>query len=295
MLNSTYWDSTRTPTSGCRARISRAARIPSSVCVGGIRMSTMATSGGAPSTASISSAAVPHWAATVKPASVSRRATPSRKSRLSSASATCTAAPFPGPSGDPTPAGPTMPLSVQRPAVDAQADVDVASGRVRVRAHLVGATDDLLGQLVVADLRQRDVELHAEPQRALLGWRHRDAAVDRHVADLGALAAAHHADRALEAGREADREQLLGVGAAALAAQLRGRAQLDVELSVVGAPVAGGAPAGDRRLCRVEDLRHACNVPGLRCLPALALGDWRVWRSGTPSSGRERPSRRCWR
>ena len=42
---STYWESTSTPTSGCAARISSAARRPSSVWVGGIRMSTIATSG----------------------------------------------------------------------------------------------------------------------------------------------------------------------------------------------------------------------------------------------------------
>ena len=90
------------------------------------------------------------------------------------------------------------------------------------------AADDLLRQLVV-DLRERHVEIDAEPHRAVSDGHERDLAVDRHVADLGALAAAHHAERALEAGGVADGEELLGVSAATLAAQLRGRAQLDVE------------------------------------------------------------------
>src|SRR5919197_56652 len=42
---SAYCERTRTPVPGCFARISCAARRPSSVCVGGMRMSTMATSG----------------------------------------------------------------------------------------------------------------------------------------------------------------------------------------------------------------------------------------------------------
>ena len=45
------------------------------------------------------------------------------------------------------------------------------------------------------------------------------------------------AERALEAGRVADREQLLGVGAAALAAHLGRQPQLHVELAVGGLAV----------------------------------------------------------
>ena len=44
---STYCDSTRTPTSGCSAGSARRPRRPSSVWVGGMRMSTTATSGSA--------------------------------------------------------------------------------------------------------------------------------------------------------------------------------------------------------------------------------------------------------
>ena len=55
---STCWESTSTPTRGCAARIASAARRPSSVWVGGIRMSTIATSGGSRSTCSSSASAV---------------------------------------------------------------------------------------------------------------------------------------------------------------------------------------------------------------------------------------------
>ena len=40
-----YWESTSTPTLGCSARIRSAATRPSSECPGGMRMSTIATSG----------------------------------------------------------------------------------------------------------------------------------------------------------------------------------------------------------------------------------------------------------
>ncbi len=58
-----------------------------------------------------------------------------------------------------------------------------------------------------------------------------DSAVDRDVADLGSLAPADDSNRALEAGREANGEQLLGVGAFGAAVAL-GRAKLHVERPV---------------------------------------------------------------
>ena len=64
--------------SGWRARISRAARRPSSVCVGGMRMSTIATSGACASTSRSSSVGGRASAATSIPASRSSAATPSR-------------------------------------------------------------------------------------------------------------------------------------------------------------------------------------------------------------------------
>ena len=56
------------PICGCRARISCAARRPSSVCVGGIRMSTIATSGSCSSTSRSSSSARAACATTSIPA-----------------------------------------------------------------------------------------------------------------------------------------------------------------------------------------------------------------------------------
>src|SRR3954470_6582987 len=71
--------------SGWAARISRAARRPSSVLVGGMRMSTTATSGLWAPTLRIRSSASPAWPATSKPESSSRRVSPSRSSTESSA------------------------------------------------------------------------------------------------------------------------------------------------------------------------------------------------------------------
>ena len=64
------------------ARIVAAARRPSSVCVGGIRMSTIATSGLWARTLRSRSSASPAWATTSMPASSSSRATPSRSRTL---------------------------------------------------------------------------------------------------------------------------------------------------------------------------------------------------------------------
>ena len=52
------------PIAGWRRRISCAAWIPSSVCVGGMRMSTIATSGACASTAASSSSGSAAWATT---------------------------------------------------------------------------------------------------------------------------------------------------------------------------------------------------------------------------------------
>ena len=60
------------------------------MCVGGMRMSTTATSGWCMRTLRTRSSAVPAWATTSKPQSESSRATPSRRSTESSASTTRT-------------------------------------------------------------------------------------------------------------------------------------------------------------------------------------------------------------
>ena len=54
----------------CSARIASAAWRPSSVWVGGIRMSTIATSGACSRTAASRAPASPAWATTSKPASI---------------------------------------------------------------------------------------------------------------------------------------------------------------------------------------------------------------------------------
>src|SRR3954451_2922292 len=66
----------------------RAARRPSSVCVGGIRTSTTATSGLWAPTFRIRSSASPAWPTTSKPDSSSRRTRPSRRRTESSATTT---------------------------------------------------------------------------------------------------------------------------------------------------------------------------------------------------------------
>ena len=66
----------------------RAARSPSSVCVGGMRTSMTATSGLCAPTLRSRSSASPAWPATSKPESSSRRHRPSRNSTESSATTT---------------------------------------------------------------------------------------------------------------------------------------------------------------------------------------------------------------
>ena len=83
---STCWDSTSTPTPGCSSRIRCAATMPSSVLVGGMRMSTIAQSGFCVATA--------HQAVDVSglrdtsTGAASTRAIPSRVSITSSAMTT---------------------------------------------------------------------------------------------------------------------------------------------------------------------------------------------------------------
>ena len=82
--NSRCCDSSTMPRSACRSRSVRAARAPSSVGSGGMRMSTMTRSGWVLSTAAMSDGASPTFATTVWPASSSSRVRPSRNSAESS-------------------------------------------------------------------------------------------------------------------------------------------------------------------------------------------------------------------
>lgn len=85
---STYCDSSTTAVSGWSARMAAAATIPSVVWVGGIRMSTTATSGRSSATRPSRVAASPASPTTSIPSSHSSRAIPSRSSTESSASTT---------------------------------------------------------------------------------------------------------------------------------------------------------------------------------------------------------------
>src|SRR6266480_7260591 len=112
--------------------------------------------------------------------------------------------------------------------VGGQRDVDVAPGGVGVRAYLVRGGDEPRRLPAIADLRQGHVELHREDETTLRGGQQAHPAVDRDITHLGALAAAHYAQSALETGRIAHSEELFGVGAAALAAHLLRRAELHI-------------------------------------------------------------------
>ena len=129
------------------------------------------------------------------------------------------------------------------------------------------ALHELHGRDLVVDRRQRDGEGHRELVAAALGRRQHHARVDRDVGGLEPAAPGHRPERALEAGGVADREELLGVRAAALSAHLRRRAQIDLQGAVRGAAMAGDAAAGDVCVCGVDDasvVSHAREVPPRR-------------------------------
>ena len=79
---STCWESTSTPTPGWASRIHCAARVPSSVNVGGIRTSTTARSGSCPAIAASSRSASPTAAMTSWPASSNSRGEALAQQRL---------------------------------------------------------------------------------------------------------------------------------------------------------------------------------------------------------------------
>jgi hypothetical protein len=88
-----YWENTSTPVPGKSRRSVSAARSPSSLCVGGIRMSTTATSGRCSATAASSASPSDTAAQIVCPRSSSSRVSPSRSSAASSAITTRTTTP----------------------------------------------------------------------------------------------------------------------------------------------------------------------------------------------------------
>jgi hypothetical protein len=97
------------------------------------------------------------------------------------------------------------------------------------------------------------VQGHLQAEAAVPGRADPDPGGDRGVAGIQLAALGHRQQRRLETGAEADREQLLGVGAGtALAAHVLGDRQLELQAAVGGAAVAGPAAFGDR-LGGVED------------------------------------------
>src|SRR4051794_32313621 len=104
------------------------------------------------------------------------------------------------------------------------------------------------------------------------------ARVDRDVLRLRPDTPRDRSDRALEAGRETDREQLLGVGAAALAAQLGREAQVDLERAVGRLAMPFDPASGDMGRGRVQDLvAHAKDATDREKFP-------RAIERGVPSS-----------
>ena len=107
------------PMSGNSSRIAAAASRPSMVCVGGIRMSTSATSGTCSRTSSSSAVASPAWPTTSNPGRLRRLAMPARRRTSSSATTTRRAAPVvptSGVLGSSAPSGMTSSMDPDGPA-----------------------------------------------------------------------------------------------------------------------------------------------------------------------------------
>jgi len=96
----------------------------------------------------------------------------------------------------------------------------------------MGSPHQLHGLDGIADRRKADGELDSELEAPLLGGQEHDLGIDRHLAGLFVGTPRHRSQGALEAGGISDREQLLGIGAIALAPHLRGQAQIDLQVTV---------------------------------------------------------------
>src|SRR6185436_13545241 len=123
------------------------------------------------------------------------------------------------------------------------------------------------------------VQSDLQAEAAVAGRADADSGSDQGVAGIKLAAPRHAQQRRLEAGRVADREQLLGVGTgAALAAHVLGHRQLDVQTAVGGAAVARPA-ALHGRLGGVENLaqRLGCHLSTLPFLHTENVSS--LWRS----------------
>ena len=98
----------------------------------------------------------------------------------------------------------------------------------------MGHADQLHRERLVLDVGQRDRELDGEREVATLAEQ-ADPRANGDVAQVDPAPARDGPERAVEARAEADREQLLGVGAPALASQPGRGAERDVQGTVGGA------------------------------------------------------------
>ena len=122
---------------------------------------------------------------------------------------------------------------------------------------------DQLDRVLALDRGQRNRQLDGDREAAVLAGDQHHLRVDFDIAGLELHAAGDGGEGALEAGRVADREELLGVGPPLLAAQLGRDAQVDLERPVGGAAVAGDPAAGDVGFGGVDGLAHPASLaPG---------------------------------
>ncbi|GEC09497.1 hypothetical protein SSP24_71520 [Streptomyces spinoverrucosus] len=151
--------------------------------------------------------------------------------------------------------------------LDDELDRDVAAGGVGVGADLVGLLDQLAAGRLVDGVGQLDAEGDGE-REALALLADADLGGDGGLADVDLGLPADQAEGAAEAGRVPGGEELLGVGALAVAAQLHRRGQLEVDLAVGGdgttiAAVGGGGDGGVERV-------HGETIPLKSCTGGLS-------------------------
>jgi signal transduction histidine kinase len=160
----------------------------------------------------------------------------------------------------------------------AELDRHVAAGGPRVGADLVGRLGELT-HLVALHPGNVDDQRDAQAEGIAVGT-DADLRGDGRVAERRLPAARGQAQRAVEAGGVAGREQLLGVGPRAGAAELGRQGQVQVDPAVRGGDVAVPAVAGRGRLGRVQHLvGHARNLIVMCPVWGLIAGGLRL--SGT--------------
>ena len=141
-------------------------------------------------------------------------------------------------------------LSSRAKSTDLEIDFDVASGRIAVRAYLMGRFYHCLGLLSV-HARDHDFQLDGKTEGTTVQGPERDPRVDGRAGRVDAESAADNPHRALKAGSVAQREKLLGVGGASGATELLRRPDVEIEYAVRRSTVSVAATL-DRRLGRIQ-------------------------------------------